>query len=125
MEESLGQVPSWIEALPEEAADHGWMIVRDLLLGETDLTAREKALVCLGAAASIQCPYCVNFHREEAKLEDVTEDELSEAVAVAGNVRLFSTILHGAETDYDAFVDETAEIADHVRDQRAAAPSDD
>lgn len=125
IEEYLGLVPSWIEALPEEAAANSWMTVRDLQLGETKLEGREKALVGLGAAAAIQCPYCIHFHTEEAKLEEVTDEELSEAIAVAGNVRLFSTVLHGSQTEYEDFVDETAEIVEHVKDQQAAAPSDD
>ncbi|MEY7851818.1 carboxymuconolactone decarboxylase family protein [Natrarchaeobius sp. A-rgal3] len=125
MEEYMGMVPSWIEALPEPSADHSWAIVRDLQFGETELTGREKALVGLGAAAAIQCPYCVHFHTEEAKLEEVTEEELSEAIGVSSDVRYFSTVLHGAEVDYDEFVDETAKIVDHVEDQQAAAASDD
>ena len=125
IEEYLGQVPSWIAALPESAADHSWKTIRDLQLEETDLEQREKALVALGAAAAIQCPYCIHFHTEEAKLEEVTDAELSEAVAVAGNVRYFSTVLHGAEVDQEAFESETSEIVEHVKDQQAAAPSDD
>lgn len=125
IEEYLGRVPSWIDALPESAADHSWAIVRDLQLGETELEGREKALVALGAAAAMQCPYCVRFHREEAKIDGVTDDELSEAIGVASGVRYFSTVLHGAEVDLEAFESETEEIADYVRDQQAAAPSDD
>ena len=125
IEEYLGRVPSWIDALPDPAADHSWGIVRDLQLEETELEGREKALVAVGAAAAMQCPYCVHFHREEAKLEEVTEDELAEAIGVASGVRYFSTVLHGAEVDREAFVSETEAIVDHVRDQQAAAPSDD
>ncbi|MXV62503.1 carboxymuconolactone decarboxylase family protein [Natronorubrum sp. JWXQ-INN-674] len=125
IEEYLGQVPSWIEALPAEAADNSWHTVRDLQFGETELSQREKALVALSAAAAIQCPYCTHFHTEEAKLEDVTETELAEAVAVASDVRYFSTVLHGMSIDQDAFETETAEIVEHVKNQQAAAPSDD
>lgn len=123
--EYLGRVPSWIEALPEPAADHSWGIVRDLQLEETELEQREKALVALGAAAAIQCPYCIRFHRAEAELEGVTDPGMSEAVAIASDVRYFSTVLHGAEVDHEEFASETAEIAEHVEDQRTAAPSDD
>lgn len=121
IEEYLGQVPSWLEELAEPAADHSWGIVRDLELEETDLPNREKALAGLGAAAAIQCPYCIHFHKEEAKLEGVTESELAEAVAVASGVRYFSTVLHGAHVDYDAFVDETSAIVQHVKDQQVVA----
>lgn len=125
IEEYLGQVPSWIEALPEEAADYSWQIVRDLQLGETELEQREKALVALGAAVAIQCPYCTHFHKAEAQLEEVTDVELTEAIAVASDVRYFSTVLHGAEVDHEEFVAETDAIVEHITSQQAAAPSDD
>ncbi|QLG48782.1 carboxymuconolactone decarboxylase family protein [Natrinema halophilum] len=125
IEAYLGQVPSWIAALPEPAADHSWGIVRDLELEETKLTQREKALVALGAAAAIQCPYCTHFHTEETKLEGVTDAERDEAVAVAGNVRLFSSVLHGASVDHDEFVSETGDIVEHIKEQQATAHGDD
>ncbi|NHN40645.1 carboxymuconolactone decarboxylase family protein [Halorubellus sp. JP-L1] len=124
LEEYIGQVPSFIEALPESAADHAWGMMRDLELSETDLPTREKALVGLGAAAAIQCPYCVHFHRAESKMEGVTDDELSEAIGVASTVRYFSTVLHGTEIDMDEFERETAEIVEYV-EQQQAAPGDD
>lgn len=125
IEEYLGQVPSWLEALSEPAADHSWGVVRDLELGETELPNREKALVAVGAAAAMNCPYCIHFHSEEAKLEGVSEEGLGEAKNVAANVRYFSTILHGAEVDLDEFEAETAEIVDYVEQQQAAAADDD
>lgn len=124
LEQYLGQVPSFIEALADPAVDHSWGIMRDLELEETELPNREKALVGLGAAAAIQCPYCIHFHTEEAKLHGVTEEELKEATNVSGAVRYFSTILHGAEEDMDEFVEETAEIVEHVRSQQTAAGDD-
>lgn len=125
IEEYLGQVPSWLSNLSDPAADHSWGIVRDLELGETDLPNREKALVAVGAAAAMNCPYCIHFHSEEAKLEGVSEEGLTEAVNVAANVRYFSTILHGAEMDLDEFERETAEIVEHIENQQAAAAGDD
>lgn len=124
IEQYLGHVPSFIEALPEEAADHGWAIMRDLQLEETEPSEREKALTGLGAAAAIQCPYCIHFHREEAKLADVTDDELNEAVSLASMVRYFSTVLHGTQIDVDEFADETASIVEHVEEQQVLADDD-
>lgn len=124
IEEYLGQVPTWIESLAESASDQSWELVRDLEFGETDLSAREKALIGVGVAAAIKCPYCVHFHKEDARMEDVTEDELAEAVNLASTTQYFSTILHGAEVDVDEFVDETTEIVEHVEEQRAAAGAD-
>ncbi|KTG10332.1 alkylhydroperoxidase [Haloprofundus marisrubri] len=121
IEEYLGQVPSWLDALSEPAADHSWGVVRDLEFGETELAGREKALVALGAAAAMNCPYCIHFHSEEARLEGVDDVGRNEAVNVAADVRYFSTILHGAEVEVDDFRRETAEIVGYIEQQGAEA----
>lgn len=118
IETYLGQVPSWLAELSEPAADHSWALVRDLQFEETSLTSREKALVGLSAASAIQCPYCSHFQGSKAGLEGVTDLELTEAVNLAASIRYFSTVFHGAEIDHDDFVDETAEIVEHVEAQR-------
>lgn len=120
IEQYLGQVPSWIAALSEPAADHSWGVVRDLEFGETELPSREKALVAFGAATAMECPYCIHFHKEEAKLEGVSETAVAEAANLAANVQYFSTVLHGAEVDVDEFTEETAEIMDFVEKQEPA-----
>ncbi|AGB39154.1 carboxymuconolactone decarboxylase family protein [Natronococcus occultus] len=124
IEDELGRVPSWIDAIAEPASDHSWRLVRDLLFGETELTPREKGLVGVGAAAAINCPYCTHFHKEEARMAEATEDELTEAVTLASNTRYFSTVLHGSETDLEAFVEETDEIVAYFEEQEAAAADD-
>lgn len=69
----------------------------------------------------MNCPYCVHFHTEEAKLEGVSEEGLTEAANVAANARYFSTILHGAEVDLDEFTAETSEIVGYIKEREAAA----
>ncbi|ELY42252.1 carboxymuconolactone decarboxylase family protein [Natronorubrum tibetense] len=126
IERTLGQVPSWMNQLAEPASDHSWGIFRDLTLGESELTPREKALVGVGVAAAVGCPYCSHFHREEARLAEVSDDELEETVTLAGTTRYFSTVLHGNEIDLDDFVDETDEIVNYLKEQEApAAGADD
>ncbi|ELY89215.1 alkylhydroperoxidase [Natrialba hulunbeirensis JCM 10989] len=121
IEQTLGQVPSWMEHIAAPAGDHSWGLFRDLTLGETELSPREKGLIGVGVAAAISCPYCTHFHREEARLADVTESELEETVSLASLTRYFSTTLHGNEIDMDEFVAETADIVDHLKEQEAAA----
>ncbi|MCU4740566.1 carboxymuconolactone decarboxylase family protein [Halobacteria archaeon AArc-m2/3/4] len=121
IEQSLGQVPSWMEDLAEPASDHSWGIFRDLTFGETELSPREKALIGVGVAAASKCPYCTHFHKEEARLADVTDVELEEAVTLAGSTQYFSTILHGNEVDLNDFVDETSEIVAFLEEQAAAS----
>jgi len=124
VEKTLGQVPGFMEILAEPASDHSWGIFRDLLLGETELSPREKALVGVSAAAATQCPYCTYFHKEEARFADVSEAGIEEAINLAGNTRYFSTLLHGNEYEHDDFVAETDEIFEYVREQTEAAADD-
>lgn len=124
MEEMLGRVPSWMEIMSPAADDHSWGIFRDLILGETDLSPREKALIGVGVASAIKCPYCTHFHKEEARLAGVTDDELEEATNVAGSTQYFSTLLHGNEFDEDEFVDETAAVVEYLKEQGAATADD-
>jgi AhpD family alkylhydroperoxidase len=124
MEETLGQVPDWMEIIAEPASDHSWGIFRDLTMGETELSPREKALVGVGAAAAMQCPYCTYFHKEEARFAGVSEAELAETVNVAGVTEYFSTLLHGNEYDHDDFVSETDDIFEYMREKQGAAADD-
>lgn len=124
IEETLGQVPGFMQILAEPASDHSWGIFRDLLMGETELSPREKALIGVSAAAAMQCPYCTYFHKEEARFADVSEDELGEAVNLASLTRYFSTLLHGNEYDQDEFATETDDIFEHLREHQEATADD-
>ena len=124
MEETLGQVPGFMEIVAEPASDHSWGIFRDLTMGETELSPREKALVGVSAAAAMNCPYCTYFHKEEARFAGVSEAELEETVNVTGVTEYFSTLLHGNEYEQDEFVAETDEIFEHIREQQAPQADD-
>lgn len=118
----LGQVPTWMESIAEPASEHSWGLFRDLNLGQdTELSPREKALVGVGVAAAISCPYCTYFHTEEARLSGVSDAELEEAVTLAGDTKFFSTILHGSDTDLEGFRAETDEMVEHIEEQMMAA----
>ena len=124
IQETLGQVPGWMETIAEPASDHSWGILRDLTLGETELSPREKALVGVSAAAAMQCPFCTYFHKEEARFAGVSEAELEETATIAGATEYFSTVLHGNEYELDEFVAETDEVFEYLREQEAT-PADD
>ncbi|MFD1568267.1 carboxymuconolactone decarboxylase family protein [Halolamina litorea] len=124
IEETLGHVPGWMEQIAEPASDHSWGIFRDLLLGDTELTPREKALVGVSAATAMNCGYCTYFHKEEARFAGVSDAELSEAVNVASMTEYFSTLLHGNEYDHDTFVAETDAAFSHLREQGMAHADD-
>ncbi len=54
--EVLGQVPGWIESMPEDLLEHNWRQI-SWTLGDGVLDAQQKALVAFGAAAAVRCAY--------------------------------------------------------------------
>jgi hypothetical protein len=54
--QTLGAVPGWLEGLPDPQLAHQWGLIA-WVLSDSQLTAREKALVAFGAAAAVHCPY--------------------------------------------------------------------
>ena len=60
--ETLGQVPDFFAAMPDETLEHEWPHFKKFQLQDTALTAREKQLIGFGVAAATYCPYCTYFH---------------------------------------------------------------
>lgn len=61
------------------------------------LTAREKALIALGVAHAIQCPYCIDAYTADTLEKGCTEEQLMEAVHVAGAIRGGASLVHGVQ----------------------------
>jgi len=73
-------------------------------LGEgAALDAKTRELIALAVSAQIPCEYCVYAHRNSAMKFGASEEELREAVTMAGYVRMWSTAFHGAQIDLDEF----------------------
>ena len=51
------------------------------------LTAREKALIALGVAHAIQCPYCIDSYSKDCLRKGADLDQMTEAVHVAAALR--------------------------------------
>ncbi len=64
---------------------------------EGALTAREKALVALGVAHAIQCPYCIDAYTKDTLEKGCTEEQLMEAVHVSGAIRGGASLVHGVQ----------------------------
>ena len=69
----------------------------------TKLDGKTKELIGLAVAAATPCEYCIYFHSEAAKLNGATEQEIQEAVAVAGLTKQGSTMLNGMQVDKAQF----------------------
>jgi 4-carboxymuconolactone decarboxylase len=51
------------------------------------LTTKERELVALGAALASNCVPCIEYHVPEARKAGLTDQQISEAIQLADNVR--------------------------------------
>ncbi len=122
IEATLGIVPGFLDALPEEDLVAEWPTFEKYMLAETEIPAKYRELIGLAIAANIRCPYCQHFHRGAAQLRGATEEELAELSFLASYTARYSAMLHAQEYDMETFEAETAQIADHL--QTAMAEGD-
>lgn len=64
---------------------------------EGALTAREKSLIALAVAHTIQCPYCIDAYTVDAMEKGCDEEQLMEAVHVAAAIRGGASLVHGVQ----------------------------
>jgi alkylhydroperoxidase/carboxymuconolactone decarboxylase family protein len=69
----------------------------DAVFAEGSLTAREKALIALGVAHAVQCPYCIDAYSKDALEKGSNLDEMTEAVHVAAAIRGGASLVHGVQ----------------------------
>ena len=67
------------------------------VFAEGALTAREKSLIALAVSHAVQCPYCIDAYTSDGLQRGVTEEEMMEAVHVAGAIRGGATLVHGVQ----------------------------
>ena len=64
---------------------------------EGALTAREKSLIALAVAHTVQCPYCIDAYTNHCLNKGVTEEQMTEAVHVAAAIRGGASLVHGVQ----------------------------
>lgn len=112
IERTLGFAPSFFHAMPDNAIAPAWREMKSLEMNPaTQLPGKTKELIGLAVAAQIPCKYCVVFHTEAAKKNGATQQEIQEAVAMAGLTRHWSTILNGNQIDETQFRKDIDQIA--------------
>ena len=61
------------------------------------LTEREKALIALGVAHAVQCPYCIDAYSQACLEKGANAEEMTEAVHVACAIRGGAALVHGVQ----------------------------
>jgi alkylhydroperoxidase/carboxymuconolactone decarboxylase family protein len=67
------------------------------VFAEGALTAREKSLIALAVAHTVQCPYCIDAYATDATEKGWNEKQMMEAVHVAAAIRSGSSLVHGVQ----------------------------
>ncbi len=61
------------------------------------LAAREKALIALGVAHALQCPYCIDAYTRKSLEHGADLEQMTEAIHVAGAIRGGASLSHGVQ----------------------------
>jgi alkylhydroperoxidase/carboxymuconolactone decarboxylase family protein len=64
---------------------------------EGTLTKREKSLIGLAVAHTVQCPYCIDAYTHQCLESGANLDEMTESLHVAAAVRGGASLVHGVQ----------------------------
>jgi 4-carboxymuconolactone decarboxylase len=67
------------------------------VFAEGALSEREKALIALGVAHAVQCPYCIDAFTESCLENGADAEQMTEAVHVASAIRGGASLVHGVQ----------------------------
>jgi alkylhydroperoxidase/carboxymuconolactone decarboxylase family protein len=65
--------------------------------GDTALTEREKSLIALAVAHTVQCPYCIDAYTTACLEKGADEEQMMEAVHVAAAIKGGATLVFGVQ----------------------------
>ena len=64
---------------------------------EGALTKREKSLIGLAVAHTVQCPYCIDVYTNQCLESGANMDQMTEALHVTAAVRGGASLVHGVQ----------------------------
>lgn len=67
------------------------------VFAEGALSVREKALIALAVAHTVQCPYCIDAYSHTALQEGSDLEQMTEAIHVATAIRGGASLVHGIQ----------------------------
>jgi len=88
----FGKISDWNEELAAKFFDYYGKVFE-----EGNLTAREKSLIALAVAHTIQCPYCIDAYTGDGLKRGITKEEMMEALHVAAAIRGGASLVHGVQ----------------------------
>ncbi len=67
------------------------------VFAEGALSAREKALIALAVAHTVQCPYCIDAYSKESLEQGADLEQMTEEIHVATAIRGGASLVHGLQ----------------------------
>ena len=105
------EAPAFItKTYPKQAINAAVQDMMVLQGADAAISPKVRELIGLAVSAQIPCVYCVYFHTKAAKKFGASDAEIKEALAQAGQVRKWSTILNGSMYDQKAWQAEVDEM---------------
>jgi 4-carboxymuconolactone decarboxylase len=85
--------------IAEEASELGkkFFDYYSAVFAEGELTEREKALIALAVAHTVQCPYCIDAYTQTCLEKGSSLAEMTEAIHVAVAIRGGASLVHGVQ----------------------------
>ena len=88
----FGKISEWNEELGKKFFDYYGKVFEEGALSE-----REKSLIALAVAHTIQCPYCIDAYTGDGLQRGITKEEMMEALHVAAAIRGGASLVHGVQ----------------------------
>ena len=90
--EQFGQVSDASPELGKKFFDY-----YNAVFAEGALTEREKCLIALAVAHTVQCPYCIEAYTAESLAKGADTEQMTEALHVAVAIRGGASLVHGMQ----------------------------
>ena len=88
----FGNISDWNEELGSKFFEYYNSVFKEGIL-----TAREKSLIALAVAHTIQCPYCIDAYTSDGLQRGIEKGEMMEALHVAAAIRGGASLVHGVQ----------------------------
>ncbi len=122
IEKVFGSTPEFLKRYPSSALMSLWQQMKAVPLNASGaMSVKDKALLSLAVVSQLPSLNCVKEYSAMARSNGATEEELQEAVAMAGLTRAASTILNGSLTDEASWRRDIDQVVKHVTAPKRAA----
>lgn len=88
----FGNITEFQKELGEKFFDYYGSVFK-----EGALTEREKSLIALAVAHTVQCPYCIDAYSSTCLQKGADEEQMMEAVHVAAAIKSGATLVNSVQ----------------------------